>query len=386
MPVLPVRADGASTLRPAALARFISFLLLALVLTGCFGGGGSGKILYVVGAATPSVALLKVSSSGALTASSTVASGASPDAILIAPNRKFAYVADSAGTTVAGGVSQYTLNGSGTLTPVTQTVNSTTITTTTAPAVKAGINPVALAVDQNTQFLFVANQTSNNISAYTIDPPTGALTEVSGSPFSTAAGPSSLATAGSVLFVANQGAGQVSAYTFDSKTGALTAAGGSPVAAGVSPRSLGVDPSGKFLYVADASANTVLAFNIQTGGQLSAISGAGVATGAMPANVLVHSSGKFLYVANQGAGTVSVFSIGSSGALTAISGSPYAVGTSPVYVATDSSGKFLFVANQGSNDISVFTINGSDGSLATASNSPFAVSAVTSPVALASIN
>ena len=134
MPVLPVRADGASTLRPAALARFISFLLLALVLTGCFGGGGSGKILYVVGAATPSVALLKVSSSGALTASSTVASGASPDAILIAPNRKFAYVADSAGTTVAGGVSQYTLNGSGTRVTLTFIAGGTTAGTITVAA------------------------------------------------------------------------------------------------------------------------------------------------------------------------------------------------------------------------------------------------------------
>src|SRR5690348_15242045 len=51
-------------------------------------------------------------------------------------------------------------------------------------------------------------------------------------------------------YVANKGSNNVSAFTIDPRTGALTAVG-SPAAAGTSPLSVAVDPTGKFAYVAN---------------------------------------------------------------------------------------------------------------------------------------
>ena len=43
------------------------------------------------------------------------------------------------------------------------------------------------------QFAYVANQISNNVSGYTINPSTGALTAIAGSPFAAGLGPVSVA-------------------------------------------------------------------------------------------------------------------------------------------------------------------------------------------------
>ena len=70
-------------------------------------------------------------------------------------------------------------------------------------------------------------QGSNSISVYGVDSSTGLLTEITGSPFATAAGPSGVVMTGSTLFVANQGAvldavqAAYAAYTRRVTTGAL---------------------------------------------------------------------------------------------------------------------------------------------------------------------
>ena len=360
----------------------------AVALVGC--GGGSRKVLYVVGTGTPSIQLFQVQSNGTLAATNdTAGAGGSPFGIVVTPNKKFAYVVDSAGATVAGGVSQYTV-ASSTGVPSVLTVATNTSTTTLSnptPPAPAGINPVSLALSNAGNLLFVANQASNSISVFGINGSTGLLTEISGSPFPTAKGPTDVISGGNLVYVANQGAGQVSGYTFDSGSGALTQISGSPYAAGVSPRAVAFGPAGKFLYVADQASNAVLAFSIQstTSGQLAPLSTPSFPTGTAPVNLYVGSSGKVLYVANQGSGNISAFSIDAgSGALTALSGSPYAVGANPSFITADSSGKFLFVANQGSANISVFSV-GADGSLSPVSGSPFAAGVV-NPVGLFSIN
>jgi len=49
--------------------------------------------------------------------------------------------------------------------------------------------------------------------------------------------------------VANFGSDTVSGYTINPATGALTAIAGSPFAAGIEPIAIAVDPKGKFVYV-----------------------------------------------------------------------------------------------------------------------------------------
>jgi 6-phosphogluconolactonase len=114
----------------------------------------------------------------------------------------------------------------------------------------------------------VANYTSNNVSAFTINPSTGALTPVTDSPFlageftgdftfSVTVDPS-----GKFAYVGNYNSNSISAFTINANTGALTAISGSPFAAGASPQSVTVDSSGKFAYVANFNSNNVSVFTI----------------------------------------------------------------------------------------------------------------------------
>jgi DNA-binding beta-propeller fold protein YncE len=77
--------------------------------------------------------------------------------------------------------------------------------------------------------VYVANSGSGNVSAYSIS--SGALTPVSGSPFSAGTNPVYAASgdAGKLLFIANQGSNNISVFTIGSG-GALSAASGSPFA------------------------------------------------------------------------------------------------------------------------------------------------------------
>jgi DNA-binding beta-propeller fold protein YncE len=72
----------------------------------------------------------------------------------------------------------------------------------------------------------------------------------------------------------------------------------------------------------------------QGGGALTAITGSPFAAGDGPSAVAVDPTGRFVYVANSSSGTISVFAItGSTGALSAVSGSPYAAGSLPSAIA-----------------------------------------------------
>ncbi len=365
----------------AKAGKFAVALLALGALAGC--GSSGPKTLYIVGLGSPMVVAYQVSGAGALTKPVTLGTGSAPAAIVADPHKRFAYVADSAPGAAAGGISQYTVNGSGKLTAVLTPSGASTGATGPEPPVPTGANPVALAIDPSGVFLFVANKGSDSISVFSIDQKLGILTEVAGSPFATAAGPSSVAISKNALFVANQGAGAVSAYTFDAKSGALTPVSGSPFAAGTSPS--GLDVAGSFLYVADQGGNAVLGFSIGSSGTLTPIAGSPFAAGTAPVSVRAHRSGHFVYVANSGSNDVAAFTVGSSGALTPVTGSPFAAGTAPACVTTDSGGRLLFVANQGSNDVSVFGINSSNGGLAPASGSPVAL-VIGLPAGLASIN
>jgi 6-phosphogluconolactonase len=95
------------------------------------------------------------------------------------------------------------------------------------------------------------NYNSDNVSAFTINTATGALREIAGSPFVAGDQPYSVTVdpSGKFVYVANRASYNVSAFTINTATGALTEIAGSPFAAGMMPRSVVVDPSGKFAYV-----------------------------------------------------------------------------------------------------------------------------------------
>ena len=117
----------------------------------------------------------------------------------------------------------------------------------------------SFAPAQSGSFAYETNFASGNVSAYAINPLTGALTAVPGSPFSAGSGAIAVTVDPSSRFayVANWFGDSVSAYTINPANGSLTPITGSPFSAGLQPFALTVDTAGNFLYVVNASSNNV---------------------------------------------------------------------------------------------------------------------------------
>jgi YVTN family beta-propeller protein len=282
-------------------------------------------------------------------------------AVAVSPAGKFAYVTNWGEGDTAGGVSAYTIDA---------TTGALTLTATTeAPCVPSpgSCAPWSIGVEPLGRFAYVANEggfSPTSISMYTINATTGALTSTGliaaeGRAIAVTVDPS-----GKFAYVANWSdpygsAGNVSMYTIDATTGALTYKAG--VAAGTTPVSVAVDPTGKSAYVTNSGSNDISMYTINaTTGTLT--STGVIAAGTGPSSVVVDPSGRFAYVTNSGSNNVSMYAIdATTGTLT--STGVIAAGTKPVSVAVDSTGKFVYVANSGSNNVSVYSIDAGTGAL-----------------------
>jgi 6-phosphogluconolactonase (cycloisomerase 2 family) len=237
------------------------------------------------------------------------------------------------------------------------------------------------------QCAYVANQLSNNVSAYTVDPATGKLGAVAGSPFAVVALPKSVAAdpAGRFLYVANSGAGNslwISAFAINASTCALTEVPGSPFPpiplsfTFLAPTAVAVHPSGNFLYMTSLTGEVACFVIDHTSGALSQCTGSFAPAGTLTNSIALHPTGNFAYVTNQG-GNVSGYTIDSTtGNLTPLPNSPFPVTCNlpgsciPVSVALDPLGNFAYVANSDFT-ISGFSINSSLGTLSLTPKSPF---------------
>lgn len=241
----------------------------------------TGKFLYVCnsgyigGVASNTVSIYTIdATSGALSeVGQPVNVGFNPVYLTVSPSGKFLYVANGA----AGTLSAFTIGSSGGLT---QIAGSPYLLTGSGAGSQGPPGPNWIAIDPQEHFLFVANLLANAIGAYAINSTTGALTAVTGQPFNTGIGPSSVTfdKTGQYLYVTNLNSSNVSAY-FVAKTGVPTQLGGSPYSAGSNPAIAQLDPSGQFLYVGTQSATAggtkqVLSFYINAeSGELTPIQG-----------------------------------------------------------------------------------------------------------------
>jgi 6-phosphogluconolactonase (cycloisomerase 2 family) len=360
-------------------ARIFTALCVALMgLTGCI--KGEKNFFYVTGPGTNEVFGFTLHSDGSLTALNTpnFTTGSRPAALAIHPPGDFFYIANSAGANIT----LLDINtGNGEL--VVPPTNSALPPVTPPNIFGAGASPIAMVIAPNAPRLYAANRDSGDISAYLIDPTNGNLGVVPGSPFkvnpdptaTSPTNPQSIAISpnGSFLYTANPTQGTIAGFAVASD-GSLTPVPGSPFAvgtAGTSPSFLAVHPGGAFLYAADPVNNAVLGFSIAGNGAISPISGSPFAAGVGTSAFSITPQGSFLYASNSGDNTVSGYSINNSGALTQVSGSPFLTGGNvPGYVLA--TGSFVYVADQGTNDIAGFVI-ASSGTLTKVKGSPFPV-------------
>jgi YVTN family beta-propeller protein len=304
---------------------------------------------------------------GALTSVGAVDAAFRPRSVTVDPSGKFAYVANYST------VSAYSINAT-----------TGALTALAGSPFTAGTNPGSVTVDPSGKFLYVTNIGSSDTTVFTLDAVTGvpgAARTIAGrngnQEMAMTRGTAAVTYTPKFAYVANQFSNNVSTYTINATTGALTSIDAG-VAAGTQPNSVTVDPSGKFAYVANSGSDNVSAYTINaTTGALTSV-GAAVAAGSAPASVTVDPSGKFAYVANYVSNNVSAYTIdATTGVLSG--GAVVAAGFNPFSVTVDPSSKFAYVANRGGNNVSAYTINASTGALVAVVGSPFATGVGTLP-------
>jgi 6-phosphogluconolactonase (cycloisomerase 2 family) len=257
--------------------------------------------------------------------------GQVPESITVEPSGRFLYTANN----LDDNLSAFRINANGSLSFV--------------QIAAAGDGPLAVTVDPAGKFAYAANFSDDSVSAYTIDGSTGGLTPIDADSvtpgtqnFPAGDGPSSVSVdpTGKFAYVANLSSDDISAYTVNAQTGALTqipcggaGCSGSNFQAGDEPRSVTVDPSGRFAYVANGISDDVSAYTINAATGALASIGPAVPTGIGARSVSVDASGKFAYVANLTTADVSIYTIDAvTGALTAAGTEAAQAGASSVTV------------------------------------------------------
>jgi 6-phosphogluconolactonase (cycloisomerase 2 family) len=148
----------------------------------------------------------------------------------------------------------------------TYTVDTTTSALTWVYNEPTGAGPSAVTTDMTGMFVYVTNAPGKSVSAYSVTTAATSggvaepLTPITGQPFTSGGTPVSLAVepTNHFLYVLNQGDNTISVYTIDGGSGALAQITGSPFA--ITGGSTGadqivVDPSGKYVYVVSQSYN-----------------------------------------------------------------------------------------------------------------------------------
>jgi 6-phosphogluconolactonase len=310
---------------------------------------------------------------GQLTPIGVAAQTPDPSFLAVSANEKYLYAVNELPTfegKSSGAVTSYSLDKkTGQLTQLNQ-----------APS--GGADPCHLSLDQTGKFLFVANYTGGNISAFPVAPD-GRLGAASAFVQHTGSGPNKerqeaphahYITASSDnhhVFVVDLGLDEVLIYRFDPANGSLTPSD-PPFAKldpGAGPRHLSFHPNGKFAYVLSEVKSTVTAFafnskaaSFSTLQTLSTLP-KDFAAPNDTAEIVVHPSGKFLYASNRGRDSIAVFTIDPAKGTLTPAGDFSTQGKTPRNFALDPSGNFLLAANQESNNIVVFRINRTTGAL-----------------------
>jgi 6-phosphogluconolactonase len=352
---------------------------------------GSG-FLYAANANERMVHSFAIASTGALTEVGTAqATGNLPGAVAVDPLSQYVFISDGVTSTVT----PYVIQANGSLSPQ-------------AP-VATGPSPGVLAVDPSSAFLYVTAQTGSSfqytgVQTFSIGA-NGALTaaqtvgEANIGSVAILGGSSGVTHVPQFVFVASEGFGDVTAYLVDPSSGALTVAPNSPVSTmGGQPSSIATDLLGRFVYAPSFSGNPALfpAFTVtDTGvnaGDLTPVAGM-PNTGADSQGIVVEPSSRFAYVTNTSNNAVSEYALDSTtGLLTPLPGSPFIVPNggngAPLAIACSPFGATLFVTNRNADTVSALAISAQAqdaGTLTNFSGSPLSTgdAGAQGPVAVA---
>ena len=291
----------------------------------------SKKFLYAINSSSfaDSISIFNVASDGTLALSGTpTPAGNGPNDAVIDPSGKYLLVTNNFG----GNVSVYSIDAS-----------SGALSEVAGSPFPANSNPSEILITPSGKFVYVTNPGIGMVTAFTFS--NGVLTQLPTSPVPSGAGAFGLAVDGSekFLYVANPSAsnpppssttGNVSGFNINPSSGALTPILGSPFTAtnGKGPSAVTVDPSGRFVYATTpGSSFSVWCFTITpTNGQLAAVTNSPFSLTAGGLFALIDPSGNYFYIGSQDAKGIAGYTYDpSTGAPKAITGSPFSTVAAP---------------------------------------------------------
>lgn len=273
-------------------------------------------------------------------------------------------------------------------------------------------------VDAVNKRLYVLNEVSDTISAYSIDPATGAIAPLPFSPITLAAGgydtiavhpsgsplvaanissttplvysfvitptaanpapgspfafsgtsgfASEFSVDGSYYYVGGNTGTNIAGFGVDAASGALTPLAGSPFPAGAgNVLAYAADTSGRLFSV---DVNDAIRVFTSAAGVLSPVTGNPFISGLTQRRFgLMHPNQNFYIVAGNTGNNVGVYQISGSGSATTVApvpGSPFATGaTTANCLAINAAGTFLYVGNRISRNVTTFAVNPTTGVL-----------------------
>jgi 6-phosphogluconolactonase len=290
------------------------------------------SFLYTANSRANTISVYKVASDATLTLTATpTPAGSGPNGVVVDPSGKFLLVTNN----FDNDISVFSVDsGSGALSEI------------SSSPFFANQNPTQILITHSGKFVYTTNPGIGMVTGFSLS--NGVLTQIPGSPFSSVpqGGASALAVDASdrFLYVTNPSAsnvppysttvGNITGFNIDPNTGALSPILGSPFTSseGTGPSSLTVDPSGRFVYaVTPGSSFSIWCFQINPiNGELTAVVGSPFSLAAGGQFVLIDPSGSFFYVGNQSANAIEGYTINpSTGVPTVITNSPFSTVTAP---------------------------------------------------------
>jgi YD repeat-containing protein len=203
----------------------------------------AGLVLLATNSGSGNVIAYNIAGNGSLSAGydATIAAGTTPYGVAIDASSSYAFVVNQG----SNNISVYSLW----VAPVLQYSPGAYLTLLTTVALPANVvNPSAITLDPSGRFVYIAAGpagTAGTLTAYQLNPASGSLTEIAGSPYPVDFDPVSVLTdpSGAWLYVVNSNSNNVSVFSINAATGALSSAAGTVYGTGSKPSGLAVSPA-----------------------------------------------------------------------------------------------------------------------------------------------
>jgi 6-phosphogluconolactonase len=265
----------------------------------------------------------------------------------------------------------------------------------------SALNPgtQAIAVDQNSDYLFAANFSSSNVYAFELQTDGDVAGLVEATSEGTNAQHALVSTTNEFLIVPYTGSDEIAVYRIDDTDGSLTLVDDTvSVGAGTGPRHVAMHPTGDYVYSVNEDDGTITNFafddnegTLELDETIDSPVPSGFTGDALPSEIVIDPGGEFAYVANRLAGedegAIAILAITQSGAGAgqlaplASNGVVATGGATPRDIALSSDGAVLLAVNQDSDSLAVFNVSASGTlgfvSLRAVCDSPYFVRIVT---------